>query len=163
MTKLSKICVAALAAFWLCLSTGAEASDPVVFFDPDDPEMAEAVKGARETLDNVLERVATGGLPAEALSLKVAIPKDGGGHENIWLEAIVQLDETTFEGLLANAPHALPDMAQGDRHRFAHEEITDWLFVANGRMHGAYTLRVMLPRMPEAQAAQFRAVLEPLP
>ena len=43
------------------------------------------------------------------------------------------------------------------------DEITDWLFVANGEMHGAYTLRVMLPRLPEAQAAEFRAMLAPLP
>lgn len=158
---------ALLSAFALgILATPASAQeegDPVVFFDPKDPEMNEAVANARGTLDNVLERVATGALPGEALSLKVAIPKDGGGNENIWLEAVVRVDEQTFEGLLANAPQALPDMKQGDRHRFRHGEITDWLFVANGEMHGAYTLRVMLPRLPEAQAAEFRAILAPLP
>ncbi|MFK7945663.1 MAG: YegJ family protein [Paracoccaceae bacterium] len=140
-----------------------EPSDPVVVFEKDDPVMAEAVANARSTLENVLERVSTRALPVEALQLKVAIPKDGGGNENIWLDNVVRLDEATFEGLLANVPKALPGRKQGDRHRFSGDEITDWMFVANGRIHGAYTLRVMLPRLPAEQAAQMRAMLAPLP
>ena len=139
------------------------AKDSGVAIAVDDPEMAAAIEAARETLDNVLERKATGGIPAEALSLKVAIPKEGGGVERIYLNGIVQIDETTFEGLLANDPSALPDLKMGDRYRFTHEQIVDWLFVANGQMHGSYTLRVMLPKLPKAQADQFRAMLAPLP
>ncbi len=141
----------------------AHAAESVVTFAVDDPEMAPAIEAARETLDNVLERKATGGIPAEALSLKVAIPKEGGGAERIYLNGIVQIDETTFEGLLANDPSAVPDLKMGDRYRFTHDQIVDWLFVANGQMHGSYTLRVMLPKLPKAQADQFRAMLAPLP
>lgn len=141
----------------------AETKSPVVYVAPDDADMAEAVAAARGTLDSVLERVATGGIPMEAIQLKVAIPKEGGGHENLFVEGIVRLDETTFEGLLANEPRALPGLKRGDRHRFTHDEITDWLFIANGRMHGAYTLRVMLPLLPKQQADEFRAMLAPLP
>lgn len=144
-------------------SEGEQVDQPVLYVTPDDPDMAAAVAKARETLDNVLERVATGGIPTEALQLKVAIPKDGGGHENIFVEGVIRVDETTFEALLANKPHALPDLAEGDRYRFDHDQITDWLFVVNGQIHGAYTLRVMLPELPAAQAAQYRAMLAPLP
>lgn len=147
----------------VALGTSTQAADPTVQFATDDPEMIAAINAARETLDNVLERKATGGIPAEALSLKVAIPKEGGGDERIYVNGIVQIDETTFEGLLANDPSALPDMKMGDRYRFTHDQIVDWLFVANGEMHGSYTLRVMLPKLPKAQADQFRAMLAPLP
>ena len=147
---------------WAQEDSSAE-SDAVVYSAPDDADMAKAVEGARSTLPNVLERAATGGIPMEAIQLKVAIPKEGGGNENIWVEGIVQIDETTFEALLANTPHALPGKSRGDRHRFQRDEITDWLFIANGQMHGAYTLRVTLPFLPKEQAAEFRAMLAPLP
>lgn len=145
------------------LALPAQAADPVVAFATDDPEMTAAIEAARTTLDNVLERKATGGIPAEALSLKVAIPKTGGGSERIYVNGIVQIDEATFEGLLANEPDALPDLKIGDRYRFTHDQIVDWLFVVNGKMHGSYTLRVMLPQLPKDQADQFRAMLAPLP
>lgn len=154
------LCAVLLAA---ALGSSAQAKDSGVPIAVDDPEMTAAIAAARETLDNVLERKATGGIPAEALSLKVAIPKEGGGVERIYLNGIVQIDETTFEGLLANDPSALPDMKMGDRYRFTHDQIVDWLFVVNGQMHGSYTLRVMLPKLPKAQADQFRAMLAPLP
>ncbi|MEM1299302.1 MAG: DUF2314 domain-containing protein [Pseudomonadota bacterium] len=166
MSCLSRCLIALIVAMvpvWASAQHNAQGSDAVVYSAPEDEDMDRAVKGARETLGNVLERAATGGLPMEALQLKVAIPKEGGGHENIWVEGIVQIDATTFEALLANDPRALPDRKRGDRHRFRRGEITDWLFVANGRMHGAYTLRVMLPLLPPAQAAEFRAILAPLP
>ena len=141
----------------------AEEKAPVIYSAPDDEDMAQAVSQAKSTLGNVLERAATGGIPMEALQLKVAIPRGDEGHENIWVQGIVRLDDTTFEALLANDPHDLPDKKRGDRHRFTLEEITDWLFVVNGQMHGAYTLRVMLPLLPADQADQFRAMLAPLP
>ena len=152
-----------IGALITALVTPALAADPTITFAPDDPEMSAAIKAARATLDNVLERKATGGIPAEALSLKIAIPKEGGGTERIYVNGIVQIDETTFEGLIANDPKALPDMKMGDRYRFTRDQIADWLFVANGQMHGSYTLRVMLPKLPKDQADRFRAMLAPLP
>ena len=145
------------------LSGPALAGDPVIEFRPDDPEMNAAIEGARETLDNVLERFATGGIPKDALSLKVAIPKPGGGDERIFVGAVEQKGPTEFSGTIDNNPNSLPDLKLGDRYEFTHEQIVDWLFVMNGQMHGAYTLRVMLPHLPKDQAEGFRAMLAPLP
>ena len=151
----------------LCLpalsQTSSEADNAVVYATPDDADIAKATADARATLNNVLERAATGGIPMEALQLKVAIPRESGRLEKLWVQGIVRLDETTLEGLLANEPHDLPDMKLGDRHRFSVDEIVDWLFVVNGQMHGAYSLRVMLPVLPKEQADAFRAMLAPLP
>ena len=164
--------LAFLLALWAFPPTAAEASEDaaVVYSTPDDADIARATQQARETLANVLERAATGGIPMEALQLKVAIPRDhvqqDDGEiprEKLWVQGIVRLDETTFEGLLANDPHDLPDKKRGDRHRFTIDEIVDWLFVVNGKMHGAYSLRVMLPVLPKNQADAFRAMLAPLP
>ena len=148
----------------------AATEDPVVYATPNDEDIARATEDAQATLGNVLERAATGGIPMEALQLKVAIPRDHVQredgetlHERLWVQGIVRLDETTLEGLLANDPHDLPDMKRGDRHRFTIDEIVDWLFVVNGKMHGAYSLRVMLPVLPKEQADAFRAMLAPLP
>ena len=40
----------------------------------------------------------------------------------------------------------------GQRYSFTRKEISDWSYIAGGKMHGNYTLRVALESMPKEEA-----------
>jgi uncharacterized protein YegJ (DUF2314 family) len=48
----------------------------------------------------------------------------------------------------------------GQRYEFTAETISDWTFKRNGKLVGNETMRVLLPRMPEEQAAVYRQMYE---
>lgn len=39
------------------------------------------------------------------------------------------------------------------------DEISDWMFMRDGKMHGNYTMRPLLKTMPEAEAEKYRSML----
>ena len=157
--------LAGLVLACLCLSAGSlpvRAGDPIINFRTGDPEMNAAITEARSTLDGFLSGIADGSIPAADASLKVAVPSSQGA-EHIWMGAFQRLADGSFQATVGNEPNFVPDLKLGDRYVFEAGQISDWMYFANDQLHGAYTLRVMLPRMPAHQAAQFLAILAPLP
>lgn len=47
----------------------------------------------------------------------------------------------------------------GQKWTVKKEDISDWMFMRDGKMHGNYTMRPLLKTMPEREAAQFRSIL----
>lgn len=137
--------------------------EEVVLYDDDDREMNAAIDAARGTLDGFLAKLDDPSFRPEMASLKVAIPTPDGGAEHIFLTGINRLGPDSFEGMINNDPVNLPDLALGDRYRFDRDQISDWNYVMDGRIHGSYTLRVMLPRLPADQAEKLDRMLAPLP
>ena len=135
--------------------------DPVIDFERGDASMNAAIKAARSTLDlfwAALEKPGTTGG-----SLKVAIPVDTGGAEHIFLADIQRIGTGRYQGLIANNPVHLRTLRRGDVYQFTDDQISDWLYIRDGLMHGLYTVRVMLPRMPKQQAEALRQRMAPLP
>ena len=160
---MTRIFFAALIPVFLVFATAlpAHAADPTVTYDKSDPEMNDAIRAARKRLDWFLEGVESGRLPRDGASLKVAVPKSDGGAEHIWMFDFKR-DGNRFEATVGNEPAYVPGMKLGDRYSFGREQISDWIYFRGEMMHGAYTLRVMLPRLPKREADQLRAVLAPL-
>ncbi len=48
----------------------------------------------------------------------------------------------------------------GERYSFKEADISDWMFMRNGKIVGNETMRPLLKRMPKAEAARYRAMLE---
>jgi uncharacterized protein YegJ (DUF2314 family) len=94
-------------------------------------------------------------------TLKVPLPY-AGGRELIWM-GDVRVEGDEFTGRIANAPVHQRVIREGSPHRVKQTEIVDWYFMRDGKMHGSYTTRVMLKRMPPEQAERLRAILAPLP
>ena len=44
----------------------------------------------------------------------------------------------------------------GQQYSLSKTEISDWMFMRDGKMHGNYTLRPLLVTMPESQAEMYR-------
>ena len=139
------------------------AGDPTYLFSSDDPEMNDAIKGARATLDDFLNLIQTGGFGGSDPSVKVAVPYGADNREHIWMGDFQMAADGSFEATVANAPVNISGMNLGDRYAFNRDQISDWMYFDNNKIHGAYTLRAMLPRMSAEQAAGFREALAPLP
>ncbi|MFK7945662.1 MAG: YegJ family protein [Paracoccaceae bacterium] len=139
------------------------AADETVDFASDSPEMNAAIQDARRTLDDFLELHQAGQIDRETAALKVAVPTtEGLCCEHLWMSGFT-LDGGKFTGLVANDPVDVNYLKLGQAYQFARKDISDWNYQAEGKLHGAYTLRVMLPRLAPDQAAKFRAMLAPLP
>jgi uncharacterized protein YegJ (DUF2314 family) len=150
-------------ALALLVATPVLAGDPIWNFDGSDPEMNQAIETARETLPRFVARLQQVDPSQETMLLKVAMPYgDNGGFEHIWA-VVSQQTSTGFIANLANHPVHI-SMQKGDLIKFGENQISDWSYWnAQNLMEGAYTIRVMLPRMDPDQAAELEAGLAPLP
>jgi len=123
----------------------------------DDADMRRAIAEAKANFSHFVERLRAPGPLDEGFGVKVAIPH-GDGKENIWLNE-VRVDDNGVEGKIANDPVYVP-FRIGEDWRCGFDDVVDWAFLHDGRMHGNFTLRAMLPRMPKDQQRQFRGMLE---
>lgn len=125
----------------------------------DDPEMLLAVAYARRTARVPVELLAEGAI--EEFHVKAAID-DGGRVEHCWLSRCA-CAEGAFVGEIDNEPQFVTTVRPGQRWSVPEAEISDWMFVKDGRMWGNFTLRVMLDTVPGPQRAELQAALAPMP
>ncbi len=62
-------------------------------------------------------------------------------------------------GVVNNDPNDVTTVKLGQRIDFPIEQITDWMFLREGKIVGNATLRVLLKYMAKEQADQYRAML----
>jgi uncharacterized protein YegJ (DUF2314 family) len=90
-------------------------------------------------------------------SVKAPI-EDSGETEHFWLTDIVYRDGE-FQGLIGNDPGMVTNVKLGQRWTIQKSEISDWMFMRDGKIHGNYTMRPLLKTMPEEEAQRFRSML----
>ena len=165
MPKGFRIIARAMLAISLAVTLAfpAFANDPAVKLTDSDPEMNAAIQDARRTLDNFLTLHASGQIDPKDAAVRVAVPTtEGLCCEHIWMVEFTREGEV-FSGLVANDPIDVNYLKLWQPYQFTRADISDWNYRADGKLHGAYTLRVMIPKLPPEQAAEFRAILAPLP
>lgn len=122
-------------------------------FDLND--MDGAIGRARSETDQFIEQMSSG--LGEQFGVKAAI-EDDGKVEHLWLREIVYSDGQ-FEGLISDDPATVSNVKQGQKWTVSRDEISDWQFVREGKIHGNYTMRPLLKTMPAAEAEQFLSTL----
>ncbi len=122
----------------------------------DDEAMGAAIAMAREKVLAEIEPFLAGQRPE--FMVKVAITDAHEQTEHMWL-ADVSFSDGTFAGHITEAPHTLQGFQEGQRFRIPPDVISDWMYLLDGRMYGNFTLRSMLPSMPEEEAAKYRGLL----
>lgn len=70
----------------------------------------------------------------------------------------VDLSNGEFVGLISNLPDTVTDVKLGDQRKIAKDEISDWMYLRDGKMYGNYTMRPLLKSMPKDQAKKFEAM-----
>jgi uncharacterized protein YegJ (DUF2314 family) len=121
----------------------------------DEKEMEAAIEKARSQVDAFIERMAKG--DGEQFSVKAAV-HDGKNVEHFWLTDLVYRDGV-FEGTIGNDPGVVSNVQFGQKWTVKKSEISDWMYVLNDKIHGNYTMRVLLKTAPPEEAAMYRSML----
>lgn len=121
----------------------------------DQAEMAAAIERARSEVDDFIAELKRGN--SDSYSVKAPIEEDGE-TEHFWLVDITYANNT-FTGTIGNDPGIVSSVALGDKHAIGKTEISDWMYMRDGKMYGNYTMRPLLATMPKEQAEQLRAIL----
>ena len=128
--------------------------DEVIRLPKDDPDMAAAMRKARETLPQFLALWRAPRASTSHFAVKVGIKDDVGGVEYFWITPFTEKDGR-YSGRIDNDPNTVKNVKLGDTVRFGQDEIVDWLYLDGADMKGNYTACELFRREPrrEAEAA----------
>ena len=136
-----------------------EVADRVISVADTDAEMNAAIARARATLPvfwasyDVPKRTET------EHALKVRFPT-AGNDEHIWMSQVKRLPGGEYAARFADTPQNLPGKRLGDLAGFKDADISDWMFMRNGKIVGGETIKPLLKSMPKKDADALRARME---
>ena len=137
------------------------AKDKTIRYRTGDPQMAAAIKKAHATIATFWAAKTSPSAGVSGFALKVAVTEPNNEHtEHFWLINIRKEADGKLSGEINNDPNHIKSVKLGQRYVFPPEKISDWMFLRKGKIVGAWTLRVMIKRMPRRQADYFRNRLE---
>ena len=79
---------------------------------------------------------------------------DGDKCEHLWISRVTY-DGKNFHGRINNRPLEVNNVQLGKRVTVAPREVSDWMFLKNGKLMGGYTTRVLYARLSPEEKAQF--------
>jgi uncharacterized protein YegJ (DUF2314 family) len=129
--------------------------DEVIWLPKGDPDMAAAMRKARETLPQFLALWRAPRASTSHFAVKVGIHDRARDLvEYFWITPFVEKD-ARYSGQIDNDPNTVKTVKLGDTISFGPEEIVDWLYLDGGEMKGNYTACSLFRRAPrqEAEAA----------
>jgi uncharacterized protein YegJ (DUF2314 family) len=145
-----------LAIFLVALcGCGKSPPDTLVQSGYDEQEMESAIARARSEVDSFITELTK---PTGSDHAVKAPIEDDGETEHFWLTDVTFKDGT-FEGTINNDPGIVDNVKIGQKWTIKKGDISDWLFMRDGKMYGNYTMRPLLKTMPEDEAARFRSIL----
>ena len=122
--------------------------------------MNAAITEAHVTLDSFLEKARNPPAGTSNYALKVKI-EDQNGIEHFWATPF-SATSGGFTGIISNTPQVVRSVKEGQSYAFTREEVSDWMYMKDGKIHGGYTIRAMLPLLSKDEAAQYQALLADL-
>jgi uncharacterized protein YegJ (DUF2314 family) len=144
---------------WSALAQQASSQPNVINRPGEDAAMDKAIAKARANLASFWASLEKPKPEERGFSLKVKMPTANGNFEHIWVKEISRKGDQ-ISAQLANDPQNLPKLRSGSPVTFKETDISDWLFMRNGKMVGNETMRPLLADMPADIAAKYRAMLE---
>jgi uncharacterized protein YegJ (DUF2314 family) len=133
----------------------AESPDRIIAVPRDDDEMNAAMARARATVDRFIGALRKPKRSQEQFSFKLPIA-DGDETEHFWASD-VSYDGRAFHGRIGNDPEVVKNVKFGDPVRATPGQISDWMYVDDGRLVGGYTVRVLRNRLPPKERSHFDA------
>jgi uncharacterized protein YegJ (DUF2314 family) len=125
----------------------------VAYVDDADPKMKAAIDRARTTADQFIQALARAEPSQQGFSVKLLV-QDGSRGEHMWITP-VRFANGNFSGELNNVPDTLTNVKLGDEVSVSKNEISDWMYIDNGKLVGGYTLRVLRDAMSADERADF--------
>ena len=141
----------------LSLLTACSKRDKVINVEDNDAEMVAAIAKARDTLPQFWQVFDKPERGEKEFSLKVEIT-DKKGSEHFWATDVERRDGKIW-GTINNDPNIVAKVKLGDRIEIPEKDISDWLYMRDGKMVGNRTLVPLLKTMPEKEAAAYRKLM----
>ena len=142
-------------ALLLVLCGCSKMPDTLIKSGYDEKEMDAAIARARRETDQFIAELAKPAGDDHAVKAPIT---DANGTEHFWLTDLTYKNGQ-FEGTINNDPGIVRNVKLGQKWKIKKEEISDWMYMRGGKMHGNYTMRPLLKTMPEEEAAKLRAIL----
>jgi uncharacterized protein YegJ (DUF2314 family) len=127
--------------------------DKVIPVADDDPKMNAAIEKARSTVNTFIAALNSPKAGQTSFTVKKAF-SDGKHTEHMWLSPVTY-DGTTFQGVVNNDADMVSNVKIGQKASVGPKEISDWMYVENGKLVGGYTVRVLREAMPANERAEF--------
>ena len=155
MNRLSWILLLCLLASCASCDTGVKSKpDTLVTSGYSESEMNAAIARAHGEIDFFLDALSN----KSGTDFGVKAPvTDKGQTEHFWLTDVVYRDGQ-FEGKIGNDPGMVTNVKLGQPWKIRKEDISDWMFMRDDKMHGNYTMRPLLKTLPAEEAEMYRAM-----
>jgi len=132
----------------------------VISVDSDDAEMNAAISQARHSTDEFLRILAAPKANQTDFSAKRRYPKKSGeGGEHIWISNLTY-DGKLLHGKVSDDPVNIANLKIDDEVSFPPAQLTDWMYMEDGKIVGGYTIRVLRKRMSAQEGADFDSHLQ---
>ena len=119
----------------------------------DDEQMDRAVENAQRTLGFFIAALKAKQGGDTAFEIKKGFI-DGEKVEHLWIKRVTY-DGKNFHGQIDNRPREVNNVHLGQRVSAAPEDVTDWMFLKDGKLMGGYTTRVLYARLSPEEKAEF--------
>jgi uncharacterized protein YegJ (DUF2314 family) len=131
--------------------------DPVVHVSEGDAEMAAAISQARQSLPHFWEVFEKPTRGEDHFALKVKIT-DEHGTEHFWANEL-QRQDGKISGTINNDPNIVKSVKLGDRIEITADDISDWMYMRDGKMVGNRTMVPLFKSMPPEEVEQFKSMM----
>jgi uncharacterized protein YegJ (DUF2314 family) len=125
-----------------------------------DQPMETAISKAQASLPVFFERLTKPQPGDERFSVKIRYATTGDSGEHIWANDVVR-EGDKVSATIGNKPADIPNLKMGQRVTVPVTQLTDWMYMNGGKIHGGQTIRALLPTLPKADADRLKAMLAP--
>lgn len=143
----------------LCLMLVATACqqkpDTLIDSGYDQAEMDAAIAKARGSVDTFIAELQSPSGESHAVKAPIT---DGDQTEHFWLSD-VSYQNGEFQGTIDNDPGTVTNVKVGQSWTIKKGEISDWMYMRDGKMYGNYTMRPLLKTMPPEEAQMWESLL----
>jgi uncharacterized protein YegJ (DUF2314 family) len=123
--------------------------DSVIKVADGDAEMNAAISNAKATLTSFITTLHAPQSNQNYFLIKGKFAS-GDSYEHIWV-ADISFDGSNFCGVVANEPEKSSGLSFKQKVEVATTNVTDWMYVQDGKLVGGFTSRVLRSRMTEKE------------
>ena len=145
---------------WIVISAGRRRKmQEALFYEikEDDVQMKHATALAIRTLPEFEKAVSAPTPKQEGFSIKARF-EGGEQTEHIWLETL-KFDEHGITGVLGNDSYVANIGSAGTETTISKEDVTDWMYIDDGKLKGGYTIKLNWQRQPSWIKKRMQAML----
>ena len=154
----SRIGMSVAALLVMALGGCSSDRDQVTSVDADDPEMTAAIAKARAELPKFWEKFEHPEHGESDFALKVRIT-DSNGAEHFWVSELEPGKDGKITGTTNNDSVTVKSVKLGDRIPIPEADISDWMYMRNGKLYGNGTLRPLFKQMPPAEVEKIKMIM----